>query len=115
MQESAWKDVERAFGVLQARFAIAQNPSRMWHMSHISDILMACVILHNMIMEDEQDEDLEPIYMPNPTLPVRRDLSFVGLVEGIQAVHDKSSHYALRNDLIEHQWKLKGEGSRRHL
>lgn len=83
MQESTRKYVERAFGVLQARFAIVQNPSKMWHMSHISDILMACVILHNMITEDEQDEDLELIYMPNPPLPVRRDLSFQGLVEGI--------------------------------
>jgi hypothetical protein len=29
-QESQWKDVERAFGVLQARFAIIQNPARFW-------------------------------------------------------------------------------------
>jgi hypothetical protein len=29
-QEGARKDVEHAFGVLQARFAIVREPGRMW-------------------------------------------------------------------------------------
>ena len=29
-QESVRKDVERAFGVLQARFAVVKNPSSLW-------------------------------------------------------------------------------------
>uniref|UniRef100_A0A0D3DGL1 Uncharacterized protein n=1 Tax=Brassica oleracea var. oleracea TaxID=109376 RepID=A0A0D3DGL1_BRAOL len=35
LQESTRKDVERAFGVLQARFAIVKNPALSWDQQHI--------------------------------------------------------------------------------
>ncbi|XP_028097478.1 uncharacterized protein LOC114297279 [Camellia sinensis] len=54
-QESARKDVERAFGVLQARFAIIQGPVRFWKTKIMEDIMMACIIMHNMIVEDERN------------------------------------------------------------
>uniref|UniRef100_A0A0D2ZPG2 DDE Tnp4 domain-containing protein n=1 Tax=Brassica oleracea var. oleracea TaxID=109376 RepID=A0A0D2ZPG2_BRAOL len=67
-QESVRKDVERAFGVMQARFAVIKNPSNLWDKSKITNIMRACIILHNMIVEDErrtqtqdetfQDEDI---------------------------------------------------------
>ena len=61
MQEVACKNVERCFGVLQSRWRIIPNPSRQWDLNTINDILMACVIVHNMIIEDERDQELEPI------------------------------------------------------
>ena len=54
-QESCRKDVERAFGVLQSRFAIVQGPTRFWQKHILHDIMIACVIMHNMIIEDERD------------------------------------------------------------
>jgi hypothetical protein len=53
MQESARKDIERCFGILQFRFAIIQNPHRLWQMDVIYDLVMCCVIFHNMINEDK--------------------------------------------------------------
>ncbi|XP_057439899.1 uncharacterized protein LOC130731648 [Lotus japonicus] len=52
-QEGARNDVERAFGVLQSRFAIVRGPSRFWHPNEMKSIMYACIILHNMIVEDE--------------------------------------------------------------
>ncbi|XP_057780155.1 uncharacterized protein LOC130998766 [Salvia miltiorrhiza] len=53
MQEAARKDVERAFGVLQARWGIIKGSSRLWKQEHMSAIMFTCIILHNMIIGDE--------------------------------------------------------------
>ena len=53
-QEAVRKDVERAFGVLQARFAVVKNPSKLWDKYKISNIMRAYIILHNMIVEDKR-------------------------------------------------------------
>nr|KYP67057.1 hypothetical protein KK1_013377 [Cajanus cajan] len=54
-QESTRNDVERAFGVLQSRFAIIRGPARFWDAAIMKNIIYACIILHNMIVEDERD------------------------------------------------------------
>jgi hypothetical protein len=46
-QESCKKNVERAFGVIQARFAI------FWYPGHIWKVMNACVVMHNMISGGE--------------------------------------------------------------
>ena len=53
--------MERAFGVLHARWEIVKNLVRQWDFDTISNIMMACIIMHNMITEDEQGLHLEPI------------------------------------------------------
>ena len=50
-QESARKDVERAFRVLQSRWAIMKGPARFWYKEVIADVMYACIIMHNMIVE----------------------------------------------------------------
>ena len=50
-QEAARKDVERAFGVLQSRWAIVKGPTRFWFKEVIADVMYACIILHNKIVE----------------------------------------------------------------
>ncbi|XP_047965897.1 protein ALP1-like [Salvia hispanica] len=52
-QEAARKDVERAFGVLQSRWAIVKGSARLWFKEVIADVMYACIILHNMIVEQE--------------------------------------------------------------
>ncbi|RWR85273.1 putative nuclease HARBI1 [Cinnamomum micranthum f. kanehirae] len=62
-QESAMKDVERAFGVLQAHFSVVRRPARFWDRQTLQHIMKACIIMHNMIIEDERDQSLPPITM----------------------------------------------------
>ena len=56
-QEACRKDVERAFGVLQARFSIVRGPARFWDEDTLGQIMRACVIMNNMIVEDESDKE----------------------------------------------------------
>jgi hypothetical protein len=46
--------VEPAFGVLQSRFAIVRGPVRYWDEEMLANIIKACIIMHNMIIEDEE-------------------------------------------------------------
>ena len=54
-QEAARKDVGRAFGVLQKRFTIVCGTAEYWNSKVLWRIMTYCIILHNMIIEDERD------------------------------------------------------------
>jgi hypothetical protein len=54
-QEGPRKDVKCAFGELQSRFNIVNRPARLWKWKDVINIMQACVILHNMILEDETE------------------------------------------------------------
>ena len=60
------KDVERCFGILQARWAIIRGAARLFDEEVLRSIMMTCIILHNMIVEDEYDYDADDVYEPNP-------------------------------------------------
>ncbi|XP_020266978.1 uncharacterized protein LOC109842523 [Asparagus officinalis] len=112
-QESARKDVERAFGVLQTRFAIVHGPGRFWQPCVLKDIMTACIIMHNMTVEDERDCQLDNNFDFTDSVPVVEPshVQTVPLTEFIQNHHrirNTQTHKSLKNDLIEHLWQLKG-------
>ncbi|KAL2490984.1 putative harbinger transposase-derived nuclease [Abeliophyllum distichum] len=106
-QESCRKDVERAFGVLQSRFAIVAGPARFWKKHVLHDIMTACIIMHNMIIEDERDVDA-PIVgwveAPNPEVEMVVDdnTRFQEFLGRHRQIKNKEAHIALRNALIDH-------------
>ena len=118
-QEGARKDVERAFGVLQARFNIVRRPARSWSIRIIRQIMKACVILHNMIVEDEgemaeQSIDLNAIPGASIVLPpeVQKASNSNPCFNDVRcrnsAIRAHSVHVQLKDDLIEHIWQRFG-------
>jgi hypothetical protein len=52
-QEACRKDIEHVFGVLQSRFANVHGATRVWDEDSLGNIMMSCITMHNMIVEDE--------------------------------------------------------------
>ncbi|XP_062232371.1 uncharacterized protein LOC133929582 [Phragmites australis] len=112
MQASVRKDVERAFGVLQARFAIVRGSARVWDQSTLHNIMTACVIMHNMIIENERGSASTVQvfdYMGEPTQVHRNvDEGVLHYVKATQAIRNRAMHHQLRDDLVEHLWSIHG-------
>ena len=115
-QEAVRKDVERAFGVLQARFAIVKNPALFWDKVKIGKIMRACIILHNMIVEDERDGytqfDVSEFQQGEDNGSSHVDLTYstyiptnIANMMSVQTrIRDRQMHQQLKDDLVEHVW-----------
>ena len=96
--------MERAFGILQAQFAIVRGPARFWDQKMLWYIMHACVIMHNMIIENERGQDLDySQYEPlgHPVRVRRRAERVVRFISSYHAIRRPATHNELQNDLIE--------------
>ncbi|GJR73709.1 ALP1-like protein [Tanacetum coccineum] len=108
-QESARKDVERAFGVLQGRWHIICQPARAWTVNKLRRVMYTCIILHNMILKDQKfalsEFDQQSYIYPQPNIlrswvercEVQRRKS--------KELRDKQTHTKLQRNVIEHLWQ----------
>ena len=48
--------MERAFGRLMIKWCITAVPSRTWFRENLSKVWLACFILHNMTIRDNDDK-----------------------------------------------------------
>ena len=88
------------------------GPARLFYSEMLQDIMKACVILHNKIVEDERDvnEAVEVDYEQidnNPTIQLSRENTntFTEFIETHQCIRDHKNHFQLQSDLIEHLWQ----------
>jgi hypothetical protein len=92
--QGARKDVERAFGVLQSRFTIVCQPAGLWKRTSDGRIMLACVILHNMIVEDERDDATIHIDLnenPGASFALPSDVNVGGNMCFADVLHRKAS------------------------
>ncbi len=134
-QESRRKDVERFFGVLQGRFRILRYEFHEWNDSDIIDILHACVIIHNMLVDFSRNGELQSevdetgrsltseeiveeflIDVPDTISPSSQNTVSVSSEDWLQelmgvedSIRDKKLHDYLRTALENHIWNLKGD------
>lgn len=122
LQEAYRKDVERAFGVLQARFAIITRPARTWSRNHLSLIMRACIVMHNMVVEYNDATGLADPLEPSPEVgeqeveqeveheeqEVEQVPSWDVFVRNYAFLHSQTDHAQLKQDLVDHLWARKG-------
>lgn len=53
-QEDVRMDVERSCRALQAIFRILDTPCKLWNNEDMRCIVIACIILHNMVVGNER-------------------------------------------------------------
>ena len=100
-QESARKDIERAFGVIKKRWKVIRNPSRFDSKEKMGDVMYTCIILHNMIIEDKGlaiCTNYHHVPRPIPTNTVEEKLA------NRRDVRCRETSNNLRQDLVEHLW-----------
>jgi hypothetical protein len=117
-QQGARKEVECAFGILQSRFGILRRPARLYEQGDLESIMLACIILHNMIIEDERDIEQVPLDLNEEanTYSVQA-ATIISEVENPEmqdvlnrniALDDRRVHKQLQSDLIDHIWQKFG-------
>nr|XP_043619582.1 uncharacterized protein LOC122591376 [Erigeron canadensis] len=100
LQESARKDVERAFRLLNNKWAIIERPARMRDKEKIINEMYVCVILYNMILKDDGNA-ISPVYIRDPPNDIRAtDPNF------LYRLRNEETHYMLRREITEHMGDL---------
>ncbi|KAK1411080.1 hypothetical protein QVD17_37624 [Tagetes erecta] len=94
-------DLERCFGVLQQQWHIIQHPCRLWIKDKNRDVMYACIILNNMILEDD-DNGICQNYIPDQIEEEITQATFEERVANDAYLRNKHEHYALMTNLIEH-------------
>uniref|UniRef100_A0A0D3A8F5 DDE Tnp4 domain-containing protein n=1 Tax=Brassica oleracea var. oleracea TaxID=109376 RepID=A0A0D3A8F5_BRAOL len=119
-QESVRKDVERAFAVLQSRFAIVKNPARLWDKEKIGRIMRISIILHNMIVENERHRytlyDTSDFVAGESSRSSQVDFSYSTEIPSYisnmlpirNQIRDQQIHDRLKADLAENIWQKFG-------
>jgi hypothetical protein len=101
--------VECAFGPLKMRFNILAISSRSYSQRTLGLIMRACIILHNMIINDERDNGYDDNYhiitsVVAPHVNYEAPMSLTSILQRETHLTSGLMFLNLQFDLIEHVW-----------
>jgi hypothetical protein len=81
-------------------------------MATIKSIFIGYVILHNLIIEDEYNCNLEQSFNVGSNVShLKQGFSFQDYCQKITQIENVATHYNLKNDLVEHLWAKKNNNA----
>jgi hypothetical protein len=101
--------VDCAFDLLKKMFNILAISGRSYSQRTLALIMRACIILHNMIIDDERDDDYDDNYYTVTfivALPITYEApaSLTIILQRKTHLTSKLIFLNLQSDLIEHVW-----------
>ncbi|XP_074271416.1 uncharacterized protein LOC141595350 [Silene latifolia] len=106
-QERMWKEHLEFY-----RLVGELNAARFWDRRNLKEIMYACIILHNMIVENEGDQitNFVPDIDEGPPINYNQGSieEFRSTLHRRADVRDRDIHHQLRADLVEHIWQRFG-------
>jgi hypothetical protein len=108
-QASVRKDVGCAFNLLNKRFNILAIFDRSYSQRTLNLIMHACIILHNMIIDDERDSGYDDNYhtatsIIAPTITYEAPVSVKTILQMDVYFTSGLIFLNLQSDLIDHVW-----------
>jgi hypothetical protein len=106
-QVSVRKDMKCAFDRLKKRFNILAIPDRSYSQRTLALIMHACIILHNMIIDDERDDGYDDNYhtvtfIVAPPVTYEAPASLTTILQREAQLTFELMFSNLQSDLIEH-------------
>jgi hypothetical protein len=91
-----WKDVWVSCNFIFASFKTCLDYGKwIWFMKSW------LLVIHNMIFEDERDQNFEPLFDQTNVGKIRCRLNFQTYMEGIQEIENFQTHFNLILDLVD--------------
>ncbi|XP_020262276.1 uncharacterized protein LOC109838230 [Asparagus officinalis] len=89
---------------------LAQGSARFWKKHALHDIMTACIIMHNMIIEDKRDlcapiQEVREAPTPEVDTVADKTTRFNQFIARYRQIKDKDAHISLRNALIDRLWE----------
>lgn len=91
---------------------IVHGPARFLDEETLNKIMTSCIIMHNMIVEDERDEHNDFNYDTmgeNVKISHESTPELDEFIANYQTIKDRSTHTQLQDDLVEHLWQHYGD------
>jgi hypothetical protein len=106
---------------LQARWAVLRGPAYGWDRNHLAEMMTACIIMHNMIVEDEGDGAVNVDFIGPSGPPEPCNNTGEGRNEWLnnhirselpndpdEDITCQATYLSLQHNLIEHLWARRG-------